>query len=127
MCLPAGDKGRLGLPARCDRAWFSQTFCGGANLDVVSEGQSVWPYVTSLIMYDAFALLAAHPTTLQAFFEVDIRTVAGVEHIVVGPSDEKPGVRDPHKLRSFLMNALRYALAESVDCATDELPERQLA
>ena len=35
MCLPAGDKGRQGLPARCDRAWFSQTFCGGANLDVV--------------------------------------------------------------------------------------------
>ena len=31
----------------------------------------------------------------------------------VGVNDERPGVRDAYQLRSFLMNALRHALAES--------------
>ena len=50
---------------------------------------------------------------LQAFYEVEVRTVKGVDHVIIGPSNEQPGVPDPHKLRSFVMNALRYALAES--------------
>lgn len=114
VTLPIGHKDRDELPARCDRAWFSQTFCSGANLDAVAGEQSVWPYITSLVMYDPITLLAAHPMTLQAFFEVDIHTVGGVQHIIVGPSDEKPGVRDPHKVRSFVINALVYGLASSM-------------
>jgi len=110
--LPAGDKGRLGLPARCDRAWFSQTFCGGTSLEF-DDDRSIWPYVSTLNMYDVLALLAAHPATLEAFYEVEVRTVKGVDHVIIGPSNEQPGVPDPHKLRSFVMNALRYALAES--------------
>lgn len=66
-------------------------------------------------MYDPITLLAAHPLTLQTFFEVDIRRVGGVDHIVVGLTDEQHGLRDPHRLRAFLMNALYYGLAESVD------------
>jgi len=115
VCLPPEHEGRNELPSRCDRSWFSLTFCGGANLEAVSGDQSVWPYITSLIMYDPITMLAAHPVTLQAFFEVDIRTVNGVEHIIVGPTDEQPGVRDPHKIRSFLINALRHALATSIN------------
>jgi len=47
--LPAGDEGRLGLPARCDRTWFSQTFCGGTSLDF-DDDRSIWPYVSTLNM-----------------------------------------------------------------------------
>ena len=46
-------------------------------------------------------------------WQVELKVVRGTEHIVVGASDDRPGVRDAHKLRSFLMNALRHALAES--------------
>lgn len=115
--LPKEDPGRLGLPERCDRSWFSQTFCGGAELASVGsdDGRSVWPYVTSLVMYDALALLSAHPATLDAFFEVGIKEVNGVEHCVVGTSDDHPGVRDANKLRSFLMDSFRCALSSSLE------------
>ena len=147
------------MPARCDRKWFAETFCGGevcldSIADSVAAGRSVWPFVSRLMAYDMLAMLAVHPTSLGTFFEVsgthtsrrnpsllavrrcsrrralsvvcvcararvllvwqvELKVVRGTEHIVVGASDDRPGVRDAHKLRSFLMNALRHALAES--------------
>jgi len=112
-CLPPSDPGRLGLPERCGIEWFSQTFCTGTDLSSVSSGRSVWPYVTSLVMYDALALLAAHPKTLDAFFEVALKEVNDVTHCVVGLNDEHPGIRDTNLLRTFLMDGLRYALSVS--------------
>ena len=72
------------------------------------------------------------PWATQAFFTVDFRKVGGVTHIIVGPSDEQSGVRDPHKLRSFLMDGLRYALSVSLEnFKVEEVPvtpsTRQLA
>ena len=59
------------------------------------------------------ALLACHPATLEAFFEVELKIVAGVEHMVVGTSLERSGVRDCAKLRSFILDGCRHALSAS--------------
>ena len=63
---------------------------------------------------DALTLLAAHPATLERFFEVDVKVANGVRHLVVGTSDEQPCVRDSHHLRSFMLKAWRLALLESL-------------
>ena len=124
-CLPPGHKDRGSLPERCNRKWFEQAFCGGADLSAVAAAAAgnredegaVWPHVTGLNMYDPLALLAAHPTTLERFFEVEIKFVRGVEHMVIGTSEERPGIRNGTALRSFLMDAFRYALSESLEHA----------
>ena len=47
-CAPEGPE-RLGLPARCDKAWFCTTFCGGNGADR-TIGDSVWDLIVSFIM-----------------------------------------------------------------------------
>lgn len=112
--LPHGDPDRLGLPDRCDRDWFSSTFCDGADLGSVDANTPIWPFVASFNMYDPLTLLAAHPSTLQKFFEPTVKVVNGVSHLVVGVDAEVTGVKDKQSLRAFMMNALRYALSQSV-------------
>ena len=43
-----------------------------------------------------------------------------MQHLVVGTSDEAPGVRDSQYLRSFLIKALHYALAQSLEDANEK-------
>ena len=74
----------------------------------------IWPFVASFNMYDPLTLLAAHPKTLEKFFEPTIKVVNGVHHLVVGVDSEVTGVKDKKALRAFMMNALRYALSQSV-------------
>ena len=40
-------EGRAGLPDRNDRAWFSSTFCDGADLSSVDVNTPIWPFVAS--------------------------------------------------------------------------------
>merc|ERR1711865_1088414 len=77
-------------------------------------GTPIWPFVASFNMYDPLTLLAAHPSTLQKFFEPTVKVVNGVSHLVVGVDAEVTGVKDKQSLRAFMMNALRYALSQSV-------------
>eukprot|EP00929_Paragymnodinium_shiwhaense_P102248 TRINITY_DN65437_c0_g1_i1.p1 TRINITY_DN65437_c0_g1~~TRINITY_DN65437_c0_g1_i1.p1 ORF type:complete len:2269 (+),score=529.06 TRINITY_DN65437_c0_g1_i1:427-6807(+) len=112
-CLPAGHEQRLGLPGRCDRQWFEKVLCNGADLSNVSEETPIWPFVTRVSIYDPLSVLAAQPTALCRFFEVQIKVVKGVEHMVVGATQERHGVRDVNGLRSFLTNAFWYALSQS--------------
>ena len=49
--------------------------------------------------------------------QVELKTVQGIEHMVVGTSEEKTGIRNANALRSFLMDAFRYALSESYEHA----------
>ena len=115
---PLGDPRREGLPVERDRAWFASRFCGHQDLDSISDDRTIWAYVSMIPPHDALALLAAHPTTLEHFFEVEVKEVNGVQHLVVGTSDEVSGVRDSQQLRSFLIKALHYALSESLDDAS---------
>ncbi len=107
-------EGRAGLPDRNDRAWFSSTFCSGADLGGLGESSSIWPYITGFPIYGPLALLAAQPLTLGRFFEVRTKIVGNAEHLVVGTSEDETGVRDSRALRAFVMDALRYALSESL-------------
>ena len=114
VCRKARVEGRAGLPDRNDRAWFSSTFCSGADLGGLGESSSIWPYITGFPIYGPLALLAAQPLTLGRFFEVRTKIVGNAEHLVVGTSEDETGVRDSRALRAFVMDALRYALSESL-------------
>ena len=41
----------------------------------------------------------------------------GVEHMVIGTSEERPGIRNGNALRSFLMDAFHFALSETLEHA----------
>jgi len=125
--LPDGDPARLHLPARCNREWFASTFCSGADLSTVGLDASIWPYVTSVNMYDPLTLLAAVPRLLKRFFNVSPKNVGGVEHYLVGKTAAEHGVRDPEGIRLFLLDALRYALTASlaVEPAAPDLPSKR--
>ena len=112
---PAGDPARKGLPERCDREWFSRTFCGGADLTEVGPDM-IWPHVKSLNFYDPLTLLAAVPACLKRFFKPVSKVWNGAEHIVIGTeNDAGTGcIRDAVALRRFLLDSLKYSLAVSM-------------
>ena len=57
---PAGDAAaRKGLPARCDRAWFAATFCGGADDASRGPADTIWDLV------DGFMQVSASTTDLK--------------------------------------------------------------
>ena len=117
---PAGDPARESLPDHCDRRWFATTFClGNKNLDAVADDRSIWPFISTIPQHDALALLAAHPTCCRLFFEVDVKQVLNVLHVVVGTSDVQPGVRTDStvKIKSFVLNACHFALSNSLPAA----------
>merc|ERR1712224_273175 len=96
---------RVGLPARCDKAWFCDTFCGG-NGKARSRDESIWDLVVSFVMYDPVALLCSVPATRHFFCPVKKR-VRGVDHLVIGTSKAQPGVHSGmvETLRDFLYTA----------------------
>ena len=95
------------------RAWFSRSFCGGADLSAIGEDRHIWPYVKEFNLLDPLGLLACHPATLEAFYEADVKELQSVEHMVIGMSADRPGVRDCAKLRSDILDGCRHALSES--------------
>ena len=107
-----------GLPIRRgfaeNRAWFSRSFCGGADLSAIGEDRLIWPYVKEFNLLDPLGLLACHPATLEAFYEPDVKELQSVEHMVIGMSADRPGVRDCAKLRSYILDGCRHALSESL-------------
>ena len=60
-----GDPARMGLPPRCDREWFCNTFCAGVKV----TGSACWPYIRSFNMYDPLALIVTIPALRERFFE----------------------------------------------------------
>ena len=45
----ADGPGRIGLPLRCDKGWFCDTFCSGHGKERTSN-ESIWDLVSSFIM-----------------------------------------------------------------------------
>ena len=93
---------RLGLPMRCDKAWFCNTFCRGQGLERTAD-ESIWDLIVSFNMYDPMALLCAVDST-RCYFKPTVKRVLGVDHLVVGTSPDSPGVHDEttEELRDFL-------------------------
>ena len=117
---PDGHVLRRGLPG--DRHWFARAFCGGADLAAaVEEDRNIFPYVCEYTLLEPLALLACHPATLEAFYDPAlVRPALGVEHMVIGgaTTGSSAGVRDCAKLRSFMLDGCRHALAISMAHAT---------
>eukprot|EP00581_Thalassiosira_minuscula_P004231 CAMPEP_0183744862 /NCGR_PEP_ID=MMETSP0737-20130205/65945_1 /TAXON_ID=385413 /ORGANISM="Thalassiosira miniscula, Strain CCMP1093" /LENGTH=722 /DNA_ID=CAMNT_0025980515 /DNA_START=203 /DNA_END=2371 /DNA_ORIENTATION=- len=60
---------RKGLPPRCDRKWFTETFCGGNDDPSRGSDDSLWDLVTGFMQYDTLALLAAIPAVREMYFD----------------------------------------------------------
>lgn len=60
---------RLGLPSRCDRKWFIDTFCGGDDDESRCSEDTAWDLVTGFMQYDTLALLAAVPGVREQYFD----------------------------------------------------------
>ena len=101
-CAPSGSTLRLGLPPRCDKAWFVGTFCAGRGLERGCD-DSIWDLVVSFIMYDSIALLCAIPAT-RHFFGPLRKRVRGVDHLVIGAALETPGLNSEmiEELQDFM-------------------------
>lgn len=106
--LAAEDPERGGLPARCDRSWFLNTFCSGQGQDVKPK-DSVWAQVTQLNLYDAVALLAAAQGEQSLFSPTNV-DVQGTQHQVIGVSKANSGVPDAAAIASRLGELSKSAL-----------------
>lgn len=105
---PMGDPRREKLPARCNRHWFSRTFCG---IDDVNETESsIWSQITKINMYDPLALLACVPFFRKRHFTLSTRMVNGVPHILSGVSNIETGIKDVVSLHDDLCSLFLSAL-----------------
>jgi len=108
-CLPDGDPARQGLPGRCDKAWFCNTFCGGQGADRAAT-DSIWDFVQTFNLYDPCTLVAAIPNLREHFFAPQVVEVHGVEHLVVGVSAAQHNVRSNADLAAFMHRTLVQSL-----------------
>ena len=112
-CLPADDAARQGLPARCDKAWFSGAFCAGQGADRQAE-DSIWDLVQTFNLYDPATLIAAVPNLREHFYAASVVEVHGVEHLVVGVSAKNHNVRNPAELAEFMRTTMVKSLQMSM-------------
>jgi len=72
---PPWSAEREGLPERCDKAWFSDTFCAGRAMSR-GENDPVWDLVVSFNLYDVVALMAAIPSLATQLFKPTLLCVS---------------------------------------------------
>ena len=60
---------RQGLPPRCDRKWFINTFCGGEDDPSRCSADTAWDLVTGFMQYDTITLFAAVPAVRELYFD----------------------------------------------------------
>eukprot|EP00931_Biecheleriopsis_adriatica_P048487 TRINITY_DN28009_c0_g1_i1.p1 TRINITY_DN28009_c0_g1~~TRINITY_DN28009_c0_g1_i1.p1 ORF type:complete len:815 (-),score=122.46 TRINITY_DN28009_c0_g1_i1:29-2425(-) len=103
---------RMGLPERCDRAWFLKTFCADAAATGRTAGETIWDLVVDFMQYDTVALLAAIPEMRSRFFRPKcFPGKENVEHFVVGYTEEEHNVLDASDLTNFLTEGYRLGVA----------------
>lgn len=103
------DPRREKLPARCNKLWFLNTFCGGKGEERTST-DSIWDIVQTFNLYDPMACLAAVPSLCERFYEPEVVTVNNVEHRIIGISAEKIGVKDAAAVVQYLTDSILCAL-----------------
>eukprot|EP00930_Biecheleria_cincta_P092740 TRINITY_DN8275_c0_g4_i1.p1 TRINITY_DN8275_c0_g4~~TRINITY_DN8275_c0_g4_i1.p1 ORF type:complete len:802 (-),score=104.89 TRINITY_DN8275_c0_g4_i1:41-2335(-) len=104
----ADDPSRKGLPPRCDRTWFINTFCGGNDDPIRTAADPVWDLVDGFMQYDTMALFAAVPELRGEFYEPVKVKVGKTEHLVIGVSQDKPNLFEPKDaLMNYLFNGFR--------------------
>lgn len=113
-CLPEGDAKRMGLPGRCDKTWFVNTFCGGEGADRGSD-DSIWDLIKTFNLYDPATLVATIPNLREHFFAPFVTEVHGVEHMVIGVSAKNHNVRDTAGLADFMKTMMVASLEQSLE------------
>lgn len=109
---PVGDERREGLPARCTREWFLQSFCNDEGANRYGE-DSIWDLVTHDYLYDPIALIACVPSLRRRFFDPEEVIVKGTTHLVIGVSPAKRGIIDADELSAYLMDNILKGLTGS--------------
>lgn len=111
-CSPTGSSTRGTLPNDRDRQWFINVFCDAKNPGI-PDGSDIWPHVAGFNLYDPTNLYAAIPSIRDRFFEPTLVDVGGTQHMVIGLSPDRHGVKDIDGLRQFMIetevSALRNA------------------
>lgn len=110
-CEPEGTALRAGLPLRCDRGWFCDTFCDGEGKSRTGD-VAIWDLVCTFNMYDPLALLAAVPA-LEYMFDFSTLIVDGTLHRVAGVSKEKTGIRAGADLAPYMCAAFMEGIDAS--------------
>jgi len=105
---------RKGLPERCNREWFINTFCGGDDDPTRTGDDTAWDMVTGFMQYDTVALLASVPAIrAEAFNPLVLPPLtnaprrpnrAPAHRVVIGRTAEDHGVVDPPKLINEVLN-----------------------
>jgi hypothetical protein len=115
VILPPDHPRREKLPARCDVRWFYKTFCGTDQVPKELP-ESIWGDVEKLNMYDPLAVLICDSSYRSLHFDCKIKTVNGVDHVVVGSCESDTGVKDELSLYKeyshLFIKALQDALHE---------------
>lgn len=114
---------RKGLPERCGRRWFVDTFCGGKEPRPgrSSGADSVWDAVTGFLQYDTLALVASVPVLREAYFDPIVLPPLGQKGGVVnafdagtrnliGISEGEHNIKDPVSLVRLLNTGYRQGL-----------------
>lgn len=111
--LPPGDARRFGLPDRCNRQWFLDTFTGGKGRRLKAT-TSIWRHVKTFNLYDPCTLVAAIPNLREQFFAPHVVETFGVEHLIIGVSEEHHNVVNPSQLSRFMQRMLIEQLKVSL-------------
>jgi serine/threonine protein kinase len=120
-CMPAADERREGLPARCDKEWFSKVFLSGKGMDRGGE-DSIWDLTGTFQAYDPIAQMCAVSALRKKYFDPYVVPVMGREkmmsHEVVGLSETNHQVKNGADLARYLTTALLTGLAMTENEAT---------
>lgn len=111
--LPDGDTARQGLPGRCDKTWFLNTFCDGKGKKKKAS-DSIWEFVKTFNLYDPCTMIATIPNLREHFFAPFVVETFGIEHLVIGISAKSHNVRNPSELAEFLTSMLVESLNASL-------------
>ena len=83
---PANSEARQELHVKCDRGWFSHSFCGKADLSNLDATSNIWPYITEVRVDESLVILASHTSALESFFEVSVVEGSLASHLLInGP------------------------------------------
>lgn len=111
-CLPAGHQARHGLPDRCDRTWFLNTFCNSAAATGRTSDDTIWDLVVGFMQYDTIATLAALPSLRSSLFSPEeFHGMKNTTHLIIGQSERNHGVSNPEALNDFLKTGFSEGIA----------------
>lgn len=103
---PVGHPLRGDLPARCDRSWFTKTFCDGSD----PGEDDIVGCLAAVAWYDPLNMIAGIDSLHGRFFDPYNIEVNGTTHQVIGLTEADHGLRDPDALLQYMRQGVLRAL-----------------